>query len=159
MKINKGFLLVAGLGGYWLYSKAKAIVNGLHSKIIRVQIEDFWVNLSRGKYRLTLTWLLENQSTAVVTMHDFKGAFNWRGHQMAAIQVDWANHPIPPGGLQEIPFQIEGRFVDGFAAIILAMHNPGTRLLDGCAVDGTIRGALNRTAFQLPYHQEIVITL
>ncbi|MEN9611217.1 MAG: hypothetical protein RLZZ628_2031 [Bacteroidota bacterium] len=158
MKVSNGLILAGIIGGY-LYFTGKKIVNGLHSKIIRVRIQDFWNNLLHGDFVLELTWLLENQSSTPVTVNHFAGQLKWRGNRMASIDLGWGDAPIMPGQIQEIPFIVRGKFVDGIAAIILAVHNPGARILEGVTVEGTLHGMLNQLPITLPYHEEISITL
>jgi hypothetical protein len=146
------------VGGY-LWWKGKKTANSLHSKIIKVRIADFWNNLKRGAFVLELTFLLENQSNLEITVNQFAGRLNWRGNNMADIDLPWDATPILPGQRQEIPFAVRGKFSSGIAAIILAMQNPGSRILEGVTVDGNITTTINRTMITFPYHQEISITL
>jgi hypothetical protein len=157
MKINT--VKIALLIGGYLWWKGKKIASSLHTKIVKVRIANFWENLRHGVFVLELTFLLENQSDLNITANQFIGQLNWRGNRMATIDLPWDGTPILPGQIQEVPFVVRGKFSSTIAAIILAVQNPGSRLLDGVTVDGKFTITANRAMATFPYHQEISITL
>jgi hypothetical protein len=157
MKINWVKIALIGLGYAWW--KGNEVVNALHCKITRVHITDLWENLKHGVFVLELTWLLENTSNVSVAVNQFVGQLNWRGNKMALIDLPLDDPPVHPNQVQEMTFVVRGKFIDGIAAILLAVHNPGSRLLDGVTVDGNLTMTVNGATITAPYHQTVSITL
>lgn len=158
MKIDKGLMAIIFIGGY-LWREGQNPLSALESKITNVRIVNFWQNLGKGVFELDLIFVVQNHSDLDITVHDFMGLLTWRGNKMAKIALDWANAPLLPGQMQKMPFKVGGKFIDGIAAVILTLSNPGARLLEGVQVDGDFSMTVNGKKGTIDYHQEIAIIL